>query len=54
MTLYVIIADGTFDQVVETKADAERERRDLKAMGCKVQVKPVETWDEVWELETKY
>ena len=35
-TAYIIYADGSLDQVCETLADANREKRDLKDMGCKV------------------
>lgn len=51
--LYVIIADGEFDQVCETKAQAAKEKRDLTAMGCTVRVKLVRSWDEADELEAR-
>ena len=51
--LYVIVADGTFDQVCETKAQANKERRDLEKMGCEVKVRQCRTWDEVHALEDK-
>jgi hypothetical protein len=51
--LYVIIADGTFDQVCTDKRDMERERRDLKRMGCTVKVKPVASWQEADAIETR-
>ena len=44
-TAYLIIADGSLDQICETKADADREKRDLKAMGCNVRVYSC-AWDE--------
>ncbi len=37
-TAYIIFADGSLDQICETKADANREKRDLKDMGCKVRM----------------
>ena len=37
-TAYILIADGTLDQVCETNADARRERKDLQGMGCQVSV----------------
>lgn len=51
--LWVLICDDTFDQVCERKQDMERERRDLKKMGCTVKVKPVKDWNEADALETK-
>ena len=51
--LYVIIADGSFDQVCETKAQAEKERRDLVRMGCEVRVKAVKDWTAAEALEDK-
>lgn len=37
-TAYLIIADGMLDQLCETKADADREKRYLKSMGCRVRI----------------
>jgi len=37
-TAYIIYADGSLDQVCETLADANREKRNLKDMGCKVRM----------------
>ena len=51
--LYCIIADGTFDQVCETKAQADKEKRDLTRMGCEVKVKAVKDWAEAHALEDK-
>jgi len=51
--LYVIIADGSFDQVCETKAQADKEKRDLVKMGCEVKVKPVADWAAADALEDK-
>jgi len=51
--LYVIIADGAFDQVCETEASAKKEKRDLQKMGCEVKIKPVANWEEADKLETK-
>ena len=53
MKLYVIIADGTFDQVCEGDSALNREKRDLKKMGCTVKVKPVSSWDEANRIEAK-
>lgn len=39
---YIIIADEEVDQVCETKVDAMRERKDLKAMGCSVSLLTVD------------
>lgn len=51
--LYVIIADGSFDQVCETKAQAAKEKRDLTRMGCEVKVKPVKDWAEANAMEAR-
>lgn len=50
--IYVIIADGVFDQIVETSMQAKKERRDLEKMGCEVKVKRM-TWQDANALETK-
>lgn len=39
MSVFVIIADGECDQIVETTRDKQREMRDLRKMGCDVSVK---------------
>lgn len=41
---FILIVDGSVDQVCETRADAQRERRDLIAMGCTVKT-VVCPWD---------
>lgn len=51
--IFAIIADGIFDQVCETKALAEKEKRDLIAMGCNVKIIKT-TWQESDKLEEKY
>lgn len=51
--LYCIIADGTFDQVCETKAQADREKRDLERMGCEVRVRKVADWAAANALEDR-
>lgn len=51
--LFVIIADGTFDQVCETEAQAKREKRDLEKMGCEVRIRKVKDWAEANALEEK-
>ena len=51
--LYVILADGEFDQVCETIADARRERKDLKKIGCTVRVVTCADWSAVDALEQK-
>lgn len=39
---YVIITDGgTVDQICYSKAEATKEAKDLRAMGCTVKVKPM-------------
>lgn len=51
--LYVIVADGAFDQVCETKATALKEKRDLVKLGCEVKIKEFATWAEVDAYEDK-
>ena len=36
--MFAIFTDDGLDQVVETKALANREAKDLRAMGCKVRI----------------
>ena len=42
--LFVIFCDGDFDQICETKATAEKEKRDLVKMGFTVKIKEVKGW----------
>lgn len=51
--LYVIIADGAFDQVCEAEASAKREKRDLERMGFEVRVRKVADWAAADALEEK-
>lgn len=52
-TAYIIVADNEVDQVCETKADAQREARDLRDMGCKVRI--VECpWDQQDQVIDKF
>lgn len=51
--LYVIIADATFDQVCEAKAQALKEKRDLEKLGCEVKIKKVADWAAANALEEK-
>lgn len=37
--VFAILTEDGLDQIVETQAIANREARDLRAMGCRVQVK---------------
>ena len=46
---YVIIADNEVDQIVETKAIALREKRDLVDMGCTVRLHKFDTMAEAEE-----
>jgi len=52
--LWVIIADGTFDQICETADDTKREIRDLKRMGLQVVVKIVSSWEAAYAIEDRY
>lgn len=51
--LYCIIADGDFDQVCETAAQAKREKRDLERMGFTVRIREVADWAAADALEEK-
>jgi hypothetical protein len=51
--VYVILCNGDFDGVWETKAQANREKRDLERMGNEVRIKPVKDWAEAEALEDK-
>lgn len=51
--IYVIIADGSVDQIVDTDAIAKREAKDLRKLGCEVKVKAVADWQAAYEIETK-
>ena len=37
--VYMILADGDCDQIVEDLLIAKREKRDLEAMGCEVRIR---------------
>lgn len=52
--LFVIIADGEFDQVCVTYADAMREKRDLVDLGCEVSIKRFESWEAVHSFEDTF
>jgi len=41
------------DQIVETKAIANREAKDLRAMGCIVTIKAFPSWEEAEAYEAK-
>lgn len=43
MSVYAVFTEDGLDQIVETKAIAEREQRDLRKMGCTVNVKEFAT-----------
>ena len=51
--VFVIIADGDIDQMVETQAIANREKRDLEKMGCTVKIKKFEDWQQAEAFEDK-
>lgn len=54
MTLFAIIADGQFDQVVETKPLAEREKRDLSRLGFVVRIIQCAEWATANKIEQQY
>lgn len=41
---YILYADGYLDQVCDTHEQAQKEKRDLVAMGCSVKILVV-PWD---------
>jgi hypothetical protein len=53
MSVFMIIADNEIDQIVETKAAADKERTDLKAMGCSVQIKRFDSWQQADDYEDR-
>ena len=52
--LYMLITDDGIDQICETKATANKEKRDLVKMGCNVKIKQFETWEAANAYEDKY
>lgn len=53
MPVYMLITEDGCDQIVETKAIANREAHDLHAMGCTVRVKEFPGWTEAEAYEDK-
>ena len=53
MKVFVILADGEIDQIVEGTAAKSREVRDLRAMGCDVSVKQFSSWADANAYEDK-
>ena len=54
MEMFAIICDGIFDQAVETKALANKEAKDLRAMGFVVRVIYCANADELEAIENKF
>ena len=52
--VFMIMADGEPDQIVETREIAKREAKDLRDMGCNVKVKPFPTWEAAYAFEDKF
>lgn len=53
-SVYMILCDGDVDQIVETKAIAEREKKDLIKLGCdNVKIKIFPSWEAAEAYETK-
>lgn len=48
-TAFIILADGEVDQVCENRQTANKEKRDLIAMGCQVKIITC-PWSEQGEL----
>lgn len=54
MAVYMILVDGDCDQIVETRAIAEREKRDLINMGCgPVRIREFPCWEAAEQYEDK-
>lgn len=51
--VYMLIADGEPDQIVETQEIAKREAGELRRLGCNVRVKPFATWEEAYAYEDR-
>jgi len=54
MSVFAVITEDGLDQVVETKAIAEREKRDLVKMGCSVRIKEFPTEAECYDWCDKH
>lgn len=54
--VFMLIADGTIDQIVETAAIAKHEKRDLEDMSCEVRVLVFhgETLQKAWKRAEDY
>jgi hypothetical protein len=51
---FVVVCDGAVDQICGSKAEANREAKDLRKMGFdKVTVKSFATWAEAHAFEDK-
>lgn len=51
---FMVICDGACDQICGTKAEAQREARDLKRMGFEgVKVRAFTTWADAHAYEDK-
>ncbi len=54
--VFMLIADGECDQIVESNIVAQRERKDLIALGCTVRVRVFQrpTLAEAWAAAEAY
>jgi hypothetical protein len=54
MPVYMLLVEGDCDQIVETKAIANRERRDLIDLGCdNVKIREFPSWEAAEAYESK-
>lgn len=53
MAIFAIIADGQFDQFVESEEQRKQECKDLRDMGCEVRSKFFLSWEDAEEWESK-
>lgn len=49
----ILIADGEFDAIWDTREQAEKEKRDLRALGYSVILRDFPTWEAAEAFEDK-
>lgn len=53
ITIYTLITEDGVDQHCETLAQANKEKRDLQALGCTVKIKKFNSWADAQAYEDK-
>lgn len=51
--VYVVICDGNFDAIWETKCQANKEAKDLRSMGYEIRIKEFPNWQAAEAYEEK-